>query len=158
MGCDRLIVRSMAVMVLAIIAFVAPFAVEAHEGHVHCAGHKRAVSVVSTASASEENLAPAASSRIPEMPVKLLATPRLQAATGRPTASLRAAGADRGCCPGACKRGCCGAMVCGTVGIVAGAASLVAPVFRAAVLIPHDLPGRAGIGPEALRKPPRTLA
>ncbi|WP_345822112.1 hypothetical protein ABC766_10165 [Methylobacterium fujisawaense] len=83
MDFDRHIVRSMAVMVLAIIAFVAPFAVEAHEGHVHCAGHKRAVSVVPTASATKANLGPVASSRIAEMPVKLLATPRLQAAAGR---------------------------------------------------------------------------
>lgn len=158
MDFDRHIVCWMAAMILAIFACAAPSAVEAHEGHVHCAGHKRVVSVVPTASVSKATLGSAASSSIAEMPVKLLAAPRLQAAAGRSTASLRAAGADRGCCSDACRRGCCGAMVCGTVGIVAGAASLAAPVFRAAVLIPHDTPGRAGIGPEALRKPPRTFA
>ena len=45
MGLDRHIVRSMAVLILAIIAYVVPSAVEAREGHVHCGHHGRAVSV-----------------------------------------------------------------------------------------------------------------
>ena len=157
MGFDRHIVRSMAVMILAIIGTIAPFAVEAHEGHLQCAGYKRAVLAASAASAPDAKLGPIASPRLAEMPVKSLAAHRLRA-LGRSTASLRGSGADRGCCPGACKRGCCGTMVCGMVGIVAGPASLNAPIFRSAVLIPHDISDRAGIGPETLRKPPRTLA
>jgi hypothetical protein len=155
---DRHIVRSMVVTILAIIAYIVPFAVEAHEGHVHCASHKGAVSAAPAASAPKANTGPIASSRSAGMPVKLLAAPRFRLEAGRSTASLRADDAHRSCCPGVCKRCCCGTMVCGTFGIVAGPASLPIPVFRAAVQVPHDATGHAGIGPEGLRRPPRTLA
>jgi len=158
MGFDRHIVRLMAAMILAIIAYVAPSAVEAHEGHVHCGHHHRAVSKAPTTSVSKANPSLATPSHIAEMPVDLLAAPRFPAVSGRSAGSLQAVDADRGCCPGACKRCCCGTMVCGTLGIVTGPASLSIPVFRAVVMIPHDVTGREGIGPEALRKPPRALA
>jgi hypothetical protein len=158
MGLDRHIVRSMAALILGIIAYVAPSAVQAHEGHIHCGHHGRAVPGPPTASPSGANLGRPTPSRLAEVPLALLAAPRLVAKADRSSTSLRALDADRGCCPDGCKRGCCGTMVCCTFGIIDGPASLTIPVSRAAVLIPHDVAGRVGIGPEALRKPPRTLA
>ncbi|KOX47887.1 hypothetical protein ADL19_21585 [Streptomyces purpurogeneiscleroticus] len=158
MGFDRHIVRSMAAMVLAIIAYVAPSAVEAHGRHVHCGHLGRAAFEAPTAPPSAARLGAIAPARIAEVPVTFLAPPRLHAKAGRSTPSVRAVDAGRGCCPGACERRCCGTMVCGTFGIVAGSALPAMPVFRATASIPDDVAGRAGIGPEALRRPPRTLA
>jgi len=151
-------VRSIAAMILAIIAYVAPSAVEAHEGHVPCGHHGRAASRAPTASPSAANLGPATPSRIAEVSVTLLAGPRLHAKASRSTTSLGALDPDRGCCACGCKRCCCGTVLCCTFGIVAGPACLAIPLSRAAVLIPQDLAGRVAIGPEALRRPPRILA
>ncbi|MER2268570.1 hypothetical protein [Methylobacterium oxalidis] len=41
---------------------------------------------------------------------------------------------------------------------MSGPGGLSLPVVRTAKLIPQDVAGRAGVGPEALPKPPRTLA
>jgi hypothetical protein len=158
MGFDRHIVRLMAVMILAIIAHVAPSAVQAHEGHVHCGHRGRMVSEAATASLPAANPGLDKASGIAELAVTLLTAPRLRVTTGKSTASVRAVDADRCCCPGPCKRRCCETTVGGTFGIFAGPASPAMPMFRAAVLIPDDVAGRAGIAPEALRKPPRTLA
>lgn len=158
MGLDRHILRLMAVLILTIIAYVAPSAVEAHEGHIHCGHHGRAMQGAPTASPSTANLGHTTLSHLAEVTLELLAAPRLHAKADRSSTSLSAFDAGRGCCPGGCERGCCGRMVCCTFAIVDGPASPAIPVSRAAVLIPHDVVGRVGIGPEALRKPPRTLA
>ena len=161
MGPDRQIVRLMAAMILAIIAYVAPTAVQAHGGHVHCGDrdrHQAAAVPGPAAPAGRIEAFTALPRRTSAMPAKLRTVPAIQAAATRPTASLRADDAGGGCCPGACCGSCCGTMVCCTFGIVAGHASLSVPLFRAVVLIPRDVAGRAGVGPEALRKPPRTLA
>jgi hypothetical protein len=158
MGFDRHIERWMAAMILAIVAYVAPFAVDAHEGHVHCGQHRRVLSEALPPPPSVAIPGRAMPLRFAEMRAPPQTAPRFRAGAGQSTASLRADHADRGCCPGACKRSCCGTMVCCTFGIVAGPASLSVPLFGAVVLLPQDVPERAGIGPEALRKPPRTLA
>lgn len=148
----------MAALILAIIACVAPSAVQAHEGHIHCAHHGRAVAEAPTASPSAVNLSGNMPSRIATVPVAPGVVLHLRVTAGQSSASVRAADADRGCCPGACKRRCCGTMVCCVFVIGDGPASLAVPVSRGAVLIPHNAAGPVGIGPDGLRKPPRTLA
>jgi hypothetical protein len=61
-------------------------------------------------------------------------------------------------CPIGCKTRCCGSMACCTPGVLPGPSVLSLPLFRTVTLIPRDVAGRSGTGPEALPKPPRTLA
>ncbi|MGH1574254.1 hypothetical protein ACRAWG_30965 [Methylobacterium sp. P31] len=49
-------------------------------------------------------------------------------------------------------------MTCCATGVVSGPYGLSPSLFRTVTLIPRDVAGRAGISPEALPKPPRTLA
>lgn len=49
-------------------------------------------------------------------------------------------------------------MACCATGILSGPSALSPSLFRTVTLIPRDVSGRAGTGPEALPKPPRTLA
>jgi hypothetical protein len=49
-------------------------------------------------------------------------------------------------------------MACCASGILPGPAALIVPFFGTVTLAAHDVSGRAGIGPEALPRPPRTLA
>ncbi|MBY0250432.1 hypothetical protein ACFQE0_10240 [Methylobacterium komagatae] len=158
MAFKRHVVRSMAAMILAIIAYVAPSAVEAHDGHVHC-GHNRRAAAMVDAKAPLAGLALATSLHVPGLTGRFPGAPRFFGTMPvRPTASLKAADSDEGCCPGACKRCRCGTAVCGTLGIPAAPTSLSAPLFKAVVMVPDDVAGHEGAGPEALRKPPRTVA
>jgi hypothetical protein len=158
MSPDRQIVRLMAAMILAIIAYVAPSAVQAHEGHAHHGRHQAAAAYVQAAPSIAETTVSAAPSRV----VKTSARPRtavdLQAPAVEPVASLRANDAGGRCCPAGCRGSCCGTMVCCASGIMSGTGALSLPVVRTAKLIPHDVAGRPGVGPEALPTPPRTLA
>ncbi|MGF3024048.1 hypothetical protein ACQVP2_14625 [Methylobacterium aquaticum] len=155
MSLDRQIVRLMAAMILAIIAYVAPSAVQAHEGHAHHGHHVTATqpkAVPATANAAET---------VPAKPaVRAEAPPRFKVAF--PVAFVEPAriqaDQDGGCCPGPCKTRCCGPMACCATGILSGPSTLSPSLFRPVTLIPHDVSGRAGTGPEALPKPPRTLA
>jgi hypothetical protein len=155
MSLDRQIVRLMAAMILAIIAYVAPSAVQAHEGHAHHGHH---------AAATPPKVAPpvtqAVASTVP-------ATPWLVAQAAVPTwskvaltlpdvTSIEPRGDD--CCPVGCKTRCCGTMACCATGILSGPSALSPSLFRTVTLIPRDVTGRIGAGPEALSKPPRTLA
>lgn len=157
MAFRRHVVRSIAAMILAIIAYVAPSAVEAHDGHVHC-GHNRRAAAMVDAKAPLAGPALATSLHVPGFMGWLRGAPRLRTLPVRATASLKAADADEGCCPGACNRCRCGTAVCGTLGIPAAPTSLSAPLFKAVVMVPDDVAGHEGAGPEALRKPPRTVA
>ena len=49
-------------------------------------------------------------------------------------------------------------MACCATGILSGPYALSPSSFRTVTLIPRDVSGRAGTGPEALPEPPRTLA
>ncbi len=49
-------------------------------------------------------------------------------------------------------------MACCATGILSGPFALSPSLFRTVTLIPRDVAGRSGPGPEALPKPPRTLA
>ncbi|SFU35232.1 hypothetical protein SAMN02799631_00300 [Methylobacterium sp. 174MFSha1.1] len=155
MNLDRQIVRLMAAMILAIIAYVAPSAVQAHEGHAHHGHHVAAAQ-------PKPALAPASA---------VATTPAKPSVRSEASASLKAAlpaaavepvrievDRDGGCCPGPCKTRCCGPMACCATGILSGPSALSPSLFRTVTLIPRDVSGRAGTGPEALPKPPRTLA
>lgn len=155
MSPDRQIVRLMAAMILAIIAYVAPSAVQAHEGHAHHGHHVTATqpkAVPATANAPVTVPAkPAVRAEAPSrfkvaFPVAFVEPARIEAAR------------DGGCCSGPCKTRCCGPMACCATGILSGPSTLAPSLFRPVTLSPHDVSGLTGTGPEALPKPPRTLA
>ncbi|MHB2211477.1 hypothetical protein [Methylobacterium sp. CM6257] len=156
MSLDRKIVRLMAAMILAIIVYVAPSAVQVHEGYAHHGHHH--------AAATQPNVAPPAAKTVASA---MTAAPWLLAQAAVPTwskvaltmsggASIKPSGDD--CCPVGCKTHCCRTMGCCATGILSGPSALSPPLFRTTTLIPSDVADRAGIGPEALPKPPRTLA
>ena len=152
MSPDRQIVRLMVAMILAIIAYVAPSAVQAHEGHAHHGHHVAATPskpVTSTAKAAMPAPAkPAVRSEAPTWSkIALVAVDR---------ASIEASAND--CCQPGCKTRCCWTMACCATGVLPGPSVLSPSLFRTVTLIPHDVAGHAGLGPEALPEPPRTLA
>ncbi len=57
------------------------------------------------------------------------------------------------CCPVGCKTRCCGTMACCATGALSGPYALSPALFRTVTLIPRDVAGRSGPGPEALPKP-----
>ncbi|KMO22838.1 hypothetical protein [Methylobacterium indicum] len=153
MSLDRQIVRLMAAMILAIIAYVAPSAVQAHEGHRHDGHHVAAVqpATAPVAEAGSASVKPAVGTGVPAwstfaLPVSFIEPARIELEQ------------DGGCCPGPCKTRCCGPMACCATGILSGPSTLSPSLFRIVTLIPRDIAGRAGPGPEALPEPPRTLA
>ncbi|MGH1569800.1 hypothetical protein ACRAWG_02905 [Methylobacterium sp. P31] len=155
MSLDRQIVRLMAAMILAIIAYVAPSAVQAHEGHAHHGHH---------AAATQSKVAPPVTQDVASA---VTAAHWLVTQAAMPTSSKVALAMNEGagiepseddCCPVGCKTLCCGTMVCCATGILSDPAALSPSLFRTVTLIPRDVAGRAGTGPEALPKPPRTLA
>ena len=155
MSLDRQIVRLMAAMILAIIAYVAPSAVQAHEGHAHHGHHVAATqpnAVPATAKAAVTEPATQAVRVEASAWSKLALQPVAVELTGIEPRQ------DGSCCPGPCKTRCCGPMACCATGILSGPSALSPSLFRTVTLIPRDVAGRAGTGPEALPKPPRTLA
>jgi len=155
MSLDRHIVRLMAAMILAIIAYVAPSAVQAHEWHAHhghhvAAAQPKAVPATAKATATAP-VRPAVRAEAPSrfkvaLPVAAVESARIEADE------------EGGCCPGPCKARCCGPMACCATGILPGPTVLSPSLFRTFTLIPRDVSGRSGADPEALPKPPRTLA
>ncbi|UGB26148.1 hypothetical protein LPC10_00430 [Methylorubrum sp. B1-46] len=62
------------------------------------------------------------------------------------------------CCQPGCQTRCCGTMAYCATGVLLGPSVLSPSLFRTVTLVPRDVVGRSGPGPEALPKPPRTLA
>ncbi|QDI82407.1 hypothetical protein E8E01_19280 [Methylorubrum populi] len=152
MSLDRQIVRLMAAMILAIIAYVAPSAVQAHEGHAHHAHHVAApqpTAVPATAEAAVSSHAKLAI-RSEAMTWSKFALLAVEPARIEPT--------QDDCCRPGCQTRCCGTMACCATGVLSGPSILSLSLFRTVTLIPRDVAGRSGPGPEALPKPPRTLA
>ena len=153
MSPERQIVRLMAAMILAIIAYVAPSAVQAHEGHAHHGHH---------VAAPQPKVVPATARAAVTVPVRSVV--RSQAPTWSKVAlttvepsCIEPTGDD--CCRPGCQTRCCGTMACGVgPGILPATSALSQSLFRTVTLIPRDVAGRSGPGPEALPKPPRTLA
>ncbi|GJD80750.1 hypothetical protein [Methylobacterium gregans] len=154
MSLDRQIVRLMAAMILAIIAYVAPSAVQAHEGHAHHGHHMAAAPVAHTAPPTAKavpvSAKPEARSQAPIWTTVALPFAAVETARIEPT--------ENGCCQAGCKTRCCGPMACCATGILSAPYALSPTLFRTGTLIPCDVAGRSGPGPEALPKPPRTLA
>ena len=150
MSLDRQILRLMAAMILAIIAYVAPSAVQAHEGHAHHGHHMAAAQPKAVAPVVATTSVPARTAARAEAPawskVVLLA---VEAARIEPT--------EDGCCRPGCRTSCCGTMACCATGVLAGPLGLSVDLSGAVTLVPADVAGRAGVGPEALPEPPRTL-
>lgn len=157
MRFDRHLSRLMAAMIVMIIAYVTPSAVQAHEGHAHL-GHHQAV-VTEAASAPPIVLAvpaPVAAMQVVSATMPAVATEAFPKSIA--FGSVRSDQQGRGCCPGPCKGTCCGTMSCCVPGILGGSVSLPTLAFGHVVLATLDVDGRPGVGPEALPRPPRTLA
>ena len=154
---DRQLVRLMAAMIVMIIAYVAPSAVQAHEGHYH--GGQDHAAMTRAAKAQVATAATPASRNIVSATVAVSAAPvLLMAAVPTRIAVLQSGDAGHGCCPGPCKGACCGTMACCASGILSVPAALPTLAFGRVVLVSHDVDSRPGVGPEALPRPPRTLA
>ncbi len=151
MSLDRQIVRLMAAMILAIIAYVAPSAVQAHEGHAHHGHHLAATQPKVVLAKTEAAAVPAR----PAVRAEAAAWSKVSLA---PIEVARIEPTEDGCCRPGCKTRCCGTMTCCVTGVLTGPYALSPSLFRTVTLIPRDVAGRAGPGPEALPKPPRTLA
>ena len=153
---DRQLVRLMAAMIVMIIAYVVPSAVQAHEGHHH-GSHDHAV-MTKAAVVYVEPVAPASRDIVMAAAVATEIAVGIEVAVMPRVATLQTTDAGRGCCPGPCQGACCGTMTCHASGILSGPASLPTLAFGHVVLVTHDVDGRPGLGPEALPRPPRTLA
>src|SRR4051812_24286840 len=149
MKLDRQLARMVAAMIVMIIAYLAPSAVLAHAGH-----HHGPPAVVSSSGTTP---APAVIAFGSHEAVTLLA---LAIEPARADATVGVADRDTlaplETCTGSC---CCSTgMVCcahaltadvGSAGLIGAAAS--------PIVLPEDL-ARPGVDPEALPKPPRSLA
>ncbi|MGW5837857.1 hypothetical protein ACWFZ6_07485 [Methylorubrum extorquens] len=156
MSLDRQIVRLMAAMILAITAYVAPSAVQAHEGHAHHGHHAAAQPKV--AETPPKAAAPSVS-MAPKIAVRTVSPAWVRVALAPTTIDgARIEPIQDECCPVGCKTRCCGTMACCAIGVLSGPYALSPALFRTVTLIPRDVAGRSGFGPEALPKPPRTLA
>ena len=154
MSLDRQIVRLMAALILAIIVYVLPSAVQAHEGHAHNGHHMATTQPKVAPSAARETVAaPAKTAVRSEVPTWSRIALRLAVDEG---ARIEPTGDE--CCRPGCKTRCCGTMACCATGVLPGLLVLSPSLFRTVTLIPRDVAGRLGTGPEALPKPPRTLA
>jgi len=147
MSLDRQTLRLMAAVILAIIAYVAPSAVQAHEGHGHH-GHHVMAAWPKAPTAVAVPAKPAVTAGAPAWSRVALAT--VEAARIEPT--------EDGCCRPGCRTRCCGTMTCCAAGVLTAPYALSPTLLRTVTLIPRDVAGRSSPGPEALPKPPRTLA
>ncbi len=155
MSLDRHIVRLMAAVILAIIAYVAPSAVQAYEGHAHHGHHHAAAPVDQAAPTTAKSAVPT-----PAKPTARFEAPTWSKVALRPAVSegarIEPAGDDCGR-PG-CTARCCGTVTCCAAGVLTAPYALSPTLLRTVTLIPRDVAGRSSPGPEALPKPPRTLA
>ena len=143
------IVRLLAAMIFAIVAWAAPSAAGAHEGHTH-AGHPRAAPVV-VADAAPLPVIAAEAAALMRSPAFATSASVDMAGSVRSDDSERWDGRGlHGIC-------CCGATCCAP-GILAAPVVLPGPARRNAVLRAYDAPAHAGFDPEALTEPPRLLA
>jgi hypothetical protein len=157
MRSDRQLWRLMAAMIAMIIVYAAPTAVQAHEGHHH-GGHDHAAMTRAAEAHVAQVAKPASRNVVPAAIAVDAAAVALKTVVPARIAVLQSEDAGRGCCPGPCKGACCGTMACCASGILSAPGSLPPLAFGQVVLVPHDVDGRPGIGPEALPRPPRTLA
>ncbi len=149
MCLDRQIVRLMAAMIL---AYVAPSAVQAHEGHYHHDQHVAAPQPKTVPATTDVAVA------TPAKPAIRSEAPALSKVALLAVASARIEPEQDDCCRPGCETRCCGTMACCATGVLSGPSVLSPSLFRTVTLIPRDILGRSGAGPEALPKPPRTLA
>lgn len=157
MNLDRQLARLMAAMIVMIIAYVSPSAVQAHEGHAHHGHHQAAVVEAAPASPVVQAVAAPVAVMKGAYATMQAVAPGIVAVSAR-IGSIQSDEQGRGCCPGACKGTCCGTMSCCVPGILTGAASLPTLAYGHVVMMSYDVSGLPGVGPEALPRPPRTLA
>ncbi|WP_210168685.1 hypothetical protein [Methylobacterium sp. Leaf108] len=150
----------MAAMIVMIVVYAAPTAVQAHEGHAHHGPHhavveQKQVAPPAVVKAADGKTFASMPSTLHE-PTQWVAD--LQGLTTERVASLRTAQDGMGSCPGDAGVPCCGKKACCSPGILSGPAELPIIPFRQSSVSPGDMNGRLGAGPGALPEPPRTLA
>jgi hypothetical protein len=140
----RQLARMLAVMIVMIVAYLAPFAAEAHSGHRHLPS-----ATVSASEARPVSYAISAPSQATSMLSQEGAAVFVSAADFDGSDPFKS-------CTGPC---CCNVgMSCHAHALTAdaGGVAFISPATRQ-VAIPEDL-SRPGVDPEALPKPPRTFA
>ncbi|KQP61621.1 hypothetical protein ASF39_02825 [Methylobacterium sp. Leaf108] len=136
MRVDRHIVCLIAAMILAIVASALPSAAQAHAGHDH------GVTV---------------SARIAEPAPDVFLAVATQPGMAAAIASRGTQDADGQKRPG-CDGSCCGRLACCVPCILPAQVTLPYRVARPVAVWPPDCAALRCVGPESLRKPPRTLA
>ena len=157
MNLNWQLTRLMAAMIVMIIAYVSPSAVQAHEGHAHH-GHHQAATVVAAPAPPVVRAVTAPMEATKVVSAVIPAAGRETLVGSAAVGSIQSDEQGRGCCPGPCKGACCGTMSCCVPGILGGSVSLPAPAFGHVELASVDESGLPGLVPEALPRPPRTLA
>ncbi|MEH3146558.1 MAG: hypothetical protein PGN34_14690 [Methylobacterium frigidaeris] len=137
---DRHLARLLAVAIVMIAAVLAPSAVWAHQSHVHGAGHGHHGTMRAPA--------PALSVQAELVRVDAVSAAVLAAVEPADPATDRAAAPCNGLC--------CGIACCAS-GILPVAMLLPLPAPGRRVARPAGLLGRPGLGPEAVREPPRPV-
>ena len=149
----------MAAMIIAIVAYVVPSAVQAHEGHARHGS-------IAFATAAQTGFAEEFGLKLPETASVVVAIGSQASAPAQAVFGLRGtfgeavamATRSADAAAGTCTSHCCGTMSCCAVGVSAGPGEWAALMGRNAPMRPNDIPLHEGLGPEASPKPPRTLA
>lgn len=160
MRLDRQIVWLMAVIFITALACGLPSAVQAHPGHDHGPTRQATSSAVLISAAdSGKSAMPAAPARSALLAVEGTGEGR-DAAPGFAfeAAMSDLVDADGGESPSACDGFCCGLLTCCVAGIVPNSLLLPGRPSHRTTLAAMNVLAPLGIRPEAMRKPPRTLA
>ncbi|KQP91587.1 hypothetical protein ASF60_17355 [Methylobacterium sp. Leaf113] len=178
MRFEQQFVRLMAAVIVMIIAYVAPSAARAHEGH-----HPADTAALTTAEAPS---APAGASATPDIATAVTVGSGMPAVLGDQAflskqallgekallseevllgaaavvrvAVLISDDTGRGCCSGPCTGTRCGTPICCASGILSATATLPTLAYGRVVRVSRQVDRRRGLGPETLSRPPRLRA
>lgn len=151
---DRQLGRLMAVMIVLIIACVAPSAVQAHVGHHHPSHGHAGMAKVDVTSAS----VPASRKEAKALPVGAFRPALIDADERVGKTAFLSDEKATSCRPISSRSTCCGTMACCDLNFQGSPTLLPMLSVGYVVLVPPDINGPLGVGPGALPRPPRTHA